>query len=105
MCTREQFMQAVQDGCETLPQLMEKLDLTRNQARHMRDALVVDEVIEPYAQAPSATRGQRLFCYRIVKERRGNGLTREGHTIVQSAIQSLQGHSGPFAVLLSTSGA
>ena len=105
MCTREQFMQAVQDGCETLPQIMDRLSLTHTQARHIRDTLVVAEVIEPYARVPSHTRGQRLFCYRIVKERRGNGLTREGHTIVQSAIQSLRGHSGPFAVLLSTSGA
>ena len=105
MCTREQFVMAIHEGYDTLPKLMEVLSLTKSQAKHLRDTLVVDEVIEPYAQAPSTTRGQRLFCYRIVKERRGSGLTREGHTIVQSAIQSLQGHSGPFAVLLSTSGA
>ena len=102
--TREQFVQAVQAGHETLTDLMAALDLTRNQARHLRDTLVTDEVIEPYAVAESHTRGQRAYRYRVVTERRGVELSRVGHRIVQEAIGSLHGHSGPFAVLLSTAG-
>ena len=102
--TKDQVVQAVQDGHETLTEIMDALGLTRNQARHFRDKLVTDEVIEPYAVMPSHTRGQRAYRYRLVTERRGCELSRHGNRVVRDALDSLHGHRGPFAVLLSTAG-
>ncbi len=102
--TREQFVQAIAAGHETLVELMSALGLTRNQVKHFRDTLVSDEVIEAYAVVERHGTGQRAYRYRVVTERRGTELTLMGHRIVQEAIGSLHGHSGPFAVLLSTAG-